>query len=219
MAAAAFAPPEPETLADVIDGLGVPASRIRWTPRPGTATEADVLAVRTRTDRVCELVDGILVEKGMSYRASLLGAVLIRLIGDYVARRNLGLVTGEAGLLRLVAGLVRIPDLAFVAWDRVPGGVVPDAPIPGLVPNLAVEVLSPSNTAAEMARKRREYFGAGVELVWVIDPAARTAEVFTAVDRSVVLDAGQALDGGAVLPGFALPLADLFNDPQLNPRP
>lgn len=211
------APPEPETLAEIIDGLGVSSARIRWNPRPGTATEEDIFAVRAQFDRICELVDGILVEKGMSYRACLLESYLVEVINQFVRAGNLGLVTGESGLLRLMAGLVRIPDVAFVAWARVPGGVVPDAPVPGLVPNLAVEVLRPSNTAKEMARKRSEYFQAGVELVWIIDPATRTAECFTGVDRSTLLDESQPLDGGTVLPGFRLPLAELFAE--LDRRP
>lgn len=211
------APPEPETLAEIIDGLGVSSARIRWNPRPGTATEDDVVTARTQFDRICELVDGILVEKAVSYRAALLGSALVRVVGGHVHRHNAGLVTGGAGLMRLMAGLVRIPDIAFVAWARVPDGVVPDAPVSGLEPNLAVEVLSPSNTAKEMVRKRREYFQAGVELVWIIDPATRTAECFTGIDQSTLLDESQPLDGGTVLPGFRLPLAELFAE--LDRRP
>ena len=61
-----------------------------------------------------------------------------------------------------------------------------------------------------MARKRQEYFAAGVQLVWLVDPEARTVEVFTAPEQSAVLHAEQTLEGGAVLPGFALPLQELF---------
>ena len=74
--------------------------------------------------------------------------------------------------LRLFPGLVRIPDIAFVSWARIPGGRMPKEPIPDLVPDLAVEVLSPSNTPREMALKRRHYFEAGVRLVWIVDPEA-----------------------------------------------
>jgi Uma2 family endonuclease len=82
--------------------------------------------------------------------------------------------------------------------------------VPQLAPDLAVEVLSPSNTRAEMARKRGEYFRAGVRLVWEIDPRKRGVRVYTAADQFTDLSAGDALDGGTVLPGFTLPLADLF---------
>ena len=77
-------------------------------------------------------------------------------------------------------------------------------------PDLAVEVLSESNTAEEMARKLREYFAAGVRLVWMIDPRDRTATVFTGPELSRMLDETHTLDGGDVLPGFQLPLRDLF---------
>jgi hypothetical protein len=79
-----------------------------------------------------------------------------------------------------------------------------------LVPDLAVEVLSPSNTEAEMARKRQEYFAAGVRLVWMVDPDARTVTVYTAPDQSTVLGEVDTLSGDPVLPGFTLPLRDLF---------
>jgi Uma2 family endonuclease len=112
--------------------------------------------------------------------------------------------------MRLFPGLVRIPDVAFASWDRFPERRVPSVPIPDLAPDLAVEVLSQSNTADEMARKRREHFAAGVRLVWMIDPRTRTATVFTGPDQSTALDESQALDGGDVLPGFLLPLRELF---------
>ena len=86
----------------------------------------------------------------------------------------------------------------------------PTEPIAGFAPNLAVEVLSRSNTKAEMARKRREYFEAGVRLVWEVDPRARTVAVYETPEQATVLDASATLDGGEMLPGFALPLIELF---------
>jgi Uma2 family endonuclease len=199
------------TVADLLECLGnVPAERVRLQPPPGRATEADVLAVDAHEDRLCELVDGTLVEKAVGIREAILALALAGYLRAFIVPRNLGLVAGPDGAIRLFAGSVRIPDVAFISWDRCPGRRVPTAPIPQIAPDLVVEVLSESNTLAEMARKRGEYFGAGVRLVWEIDPEARTATVYTAADLSTVLDQTQALDGGAVLPGFTLPLADLF---------
>ena len=107
-------------------------------------------------------------------------------------------------MMRIAPGLVRIPDLSFITWDRLPGRESPQEPIPDLAPDLAVEVLSEGNTKAEMARKVREYFEAGVILVWLIDPKKRTARVFSTVEKSVLIRADQSLDGGDVLPGFVL---------------
>ena len=200
-----------ETLADLLEQLGgVAPERVRFHPSPGTATEKDVLDVHGREGRLCELIDGVLVEKGMGFLESFLAGALIESIRSFVRPLNLGLVTGEAGMMRLASGLVRIPDVAFISWERLRGQRVPTEPIPDLVPDLAVEVLSERNTEGEMTRKRHEYFDAGVRLVWVVDPASRSVAVYSASDQFTVLQAAQTLEGGAVLPGFALPLQDLF---------
>ncbi len=179
-------------------------------PPPGRATEADVIEAERRENRLFELVDGVLVEKAMGFRESLIAGALLIFLRAFVDPRNLGLVTGEAGMVRLLAGLVRIPDVAFVSWDRLPGRRVPDAAAPTIAPNLAVEVLSGANTRAEMERKLREYFASGVELVWIVDLEARTVAVHTPDDGRTLLDVEQTLDGGLVLPGFTLPLRKLF---------
>jgi Uma2 family endonuclease len=103
-----------------------------------------------------------------------------------------------------------MPDVAFVSWDRLPGRKQPKKPIPHLAPDLAVEVLSKSNTKAEMARKLKEYFEAGVQMVWLIEPRSRTVRVHTAPDQFSVLGEDQALDGGSFLPGFTMGVRDLF---------
>jgi Uma2 family endonuclease len=146
----------------------------------------------------------------MGFRESLLAGALIEVLRDFVKPRRLGVVTGEAGMVRLASGLVRIPDVAFVSWERLPGRRIPREPIPNLSPDLIVEVLSVSNTSEEMARKRQEYFAAGVRLVWIVDPEARTLAVYTEPAQSTVLQEDQTLEGGLVLPGFTLPLRALF---------
>jgi Uma2 family endonuclease len=199
------------TVTDLLARLGnIPPHRVLLRPTPGTATEQDVIDIEAREDRLCELVDGVLVEKAMGYEESALAALLIHFLVGFVRQHDLGIVAGADGTLRLMPGLVRIPDVSFVSWDRLPGRRYPRQPIPDLAPDLAVEVLSKSNTAQEMKRKLREYFGVGVRLVWCVDPRARTVRVYTAENQSVLLTAEQTLDGGAVLPGFALPLAQLF---------
>ena len=202
---------ERETLADLLHRLGdIPAERIRLRPAPGTATVKDVLTVQTKAGRLCELVDGTLVEKAMGLQESLLAVYVAHLLIDFVRPRKLGIIAGADGTLKIAAGLVRIPDVSFISWERIPGRKVPKEPIPKLAPNLAVEVLSKSNTPAEMKRKRREYFKAGAELMWIVDPEARTVKVCTSARHSKVLTESQILDGGAVLPGFKLRLRDLF---------
>jgi Uma2 family endonuclease len=198
--------------AELIARLGdVPPERIMIAPvPPGRATEADVLAIHRRSGRLFELVEGTLVEKPMGYRESLLAGAILALLRAFLIPRGLGMVTGPGGPMRLFPGLVRLPDVAFVAWTTVPGRRAPEEPIPDLAPDLAVEVLSASNTEQEMALKRGAYFNAGVRLVWIIDPSDRTARVYAGPDRVVELDASGTLDGGDVLPGFVLPLGELF---------
>ena len=199
------------TMADLFEHLGgVATERVRFRPSPGTATEQDVLAVHAREKRLCELVDGVLVEKAVGFRESCLALAFSGALRAFVRPRNLGLVSGPDGLIRLAAGLVRIPDVAFISWQRIPARRTPTEPIPEIVPDLAVEVLSEGNTPEEMARKRQEYFAAGVRLVWFVNLQTRTVEVFTDVDQSHLLDERQTLDGTPVLPGFTLPLRELF---------
>ncbi len=203
---------EIETLAELVERLGgIPLDRIRFHPAPGTATEEDVIAaLEAPRKRICELIDGVLVEKAIGFGESVLTSWLIALLNAWVRPRNLGLVSSPDGTLRLWAGRVRIPDVAFTSWDRMPGRKRPTKPIPELSPDLAVEVLSDSNTYREMQLKLADYFAANVRLAWIVDPELRTVEVHTGSGQMTLLRQGDTLDGGAVLPGFAVPLTDLF---------
>lgn len=186
---------------------GIPPQRVRLHPAPGTATENDIL----EADRLCELVDGVLVEKPMGFEESLIAGYIIHLIHAFLAPQKLGVVSAPDGPIRLVPGLVRLPDVAFYSWARFPKRKVPKAAIPSIVPDLAIEVLSKSNTPGEMDRKLREYFAAGVQLVWFIDHQTRTARVYTTPKKFATFHRDQSLDGGAVLPGFTLPLREVFD--------
>ena len=211
MAIAPPLPPAIETLADLVDRLGgVPLTRIRFHPYPGTATVQDVIDASRRNGKRCELVAGVLVEKPMGWNESSLAGWLVAMLNIFVLPRNLGIVTIPDGAVELREDLVRLPDVAFTRWDRLPDRKRPTRPIPNIAPNLAVEVLSRSNTPREMAIKRQDYFAAGVELVWEIDLEQRSVVVFTSPADSETLRAGDALTGGAVLPEFTLAVADLF---------
>ena len=211
------APTPTLTLAQAVSKLGgVPPHRIRLTPYP--ATEADLEEHRRREHTLFELVDGILVEKGMSYESGYLAIELAARLREFVKPRKLGAVAGPDGGMRVVPGRLRMPDVSFVFWDQLPGRRVPKGGYPTVCPALAVEVLSPSNTAGEMDVKLSEYFAGGTRLAWIVDPDARTVDVFLSPDRAAAtrLTAADTLLGDPVLPGFALPLADLFAelDPQ-----
>lgn len=202
---------KPRTVADLVKQLGcIPTNRIRLIPPPGKATVKDVLKIHDRENRLCELVDGVVVEKPMAFYESLLAILIGRFLIEYLDNNDLGVVAGADGMLRLAFDLVRIPDVSFVSWTLLPGREIPAERVPRLAPDLAIEVISAGNTPREMARKLREYFKAGVRLVWFIYPETRTAEVYTAVDQVAVADKDGILDGGEVLPGFSLSLKKLF---------
>src|SRR5271165_1831377 len=90
--------PTLSNMADVMNRLGqIPLHRIRLFPLPGSATEADLLAIQQKEDILCELVEGILVEKGMGYAESVLAMALAAFLGDFVRPRKLGVVSGPDG--------------------------------------------------------------------------------------------------------------------------
>ena len=200
-----------ESFADLLERIGgVPLDRIRIPPAAGTATEQDVVAALEAADkRLCELVDGVLVEKAMGTKESLLAGFILHRLHFFLDENDLGLPFGADGAMRLMKGLVRIPDVSFVSWQQMPDGL-PDEAIASLIPDLAVEVVSRRNTKGEILRKLRDYFLAGVQLVWVIQPRTETAEVYRAPDRKKRVAKAGVLDGGDVLPGFRLPLPELF---------
>src|SRR5262249_21665039 len=147
--------------------------------------EDDVIAARKAPERrLCELVEGVLVEKAMGTREALLAGLILHLLWDYVEQHDLGLPVGADGAWRFRGGLGRIPDVSFICWERVPGDELPDEPIASLVPDLAVEVLSQGNTPKEIKLKLREYFEAGVRLAWVIDPKKQTATIYTTATKA-----------------------------------
>ena len=154
-----------------------------------------------------------------------IGMNLLVVLAPHVHARRLGRCFGDGTgfLLPLPAELtrrgpdgaprdtVRSPDVAFVRADRVPDGGFGPGWVP-LAPDLAVEVLSPSETASDVEEKLADYRAAGTSLLWVIDPARRLVAVYDAAAPTRWLREGDALDGGAVVPDFGMPVTALFED-------
>ncbi len=155
--------PSTWSLGDLLRHLGdIPPERVRLDPQPGRATDRHVTQFDDHEDRLYELIDRVLVQKTPGLRESCLAAEIASRVLGFAHEHDLGIVTGAGGPYRLAPGQVRIPDAAFVSWERLPGRVVPDVAIPDLAPDLAVEVLSEGNTTREMERKLMDYFCAGV---------------------------------------------------------
>jgi Uma2 family endonuclease len=191
---------------------GIPAHRIFRYPRPGTATEKDLVLAneRDKVRNTCELVDGCLVEKGMGAREALLAGIILQMLNNYFLKFPVGVALAPDGTLRLMPGLVRAPDVCFISWDRIGADEFPENPIPDLVPELAIEIWSKWNTKKEIARKILDYFSQGVLEVWVIDPRKRSGTVYHSPDDGTTVGIDGALECPKLLPGFKLSLSELF---------
>jgi Uma2 family endonuclease len=181
-------------------------------PAPGMASEHDVVQAERSQNRLFELVDSALVEKTMGFRESIVALAIAALLRQHVTARNLGVVSGPDGMIRLGAGLVRIPDVAFISWSRLPGGRIPQEAIAAVVPDLVIEIVSRSNSAAELQRKRSDYFTAGVAELWEIDIDARQAILYRSETERQVVSRGAALESSATLPGFSVPLDEVLSE-------
>jgi Uma2 family endonuclease len=199
-----------KSLAEVLHELGdVPVERIRFPL--GHATEQDVLdLLEAPRKRICELIDGVLVEKPVGIHESIIASRCSHYLWTYLDEHDLGIAFSPDGPIRIRTGRVRFPDTGFVSWSRIPNEELPDDPILDVIPNLAVEVISKSNTRREMELKLEDYFGAGCQLVWLIYPKTQTALVHTSPTAKKEVAKDQSLDGGKLLPGFTLPLKKLF---------
>jgi Uma2 family endonuclease len=132
-------------------------------------------------------------------------------LDEFIEEHDLGFLTGSDGPIFVDESQLRYPDIAYFSWSRFSSRNVPDEAILDMVPDLAIEVISPSNTRKEMERKRREYFAGGCKLAWEVFGDDRRIDVYTDVDQFESRRDGETLDGGAVLPGFRLELKKLFD--------
>lgn len=137
-------------------------------------------------------------------------ANLTFLLGQYVRSTGSGRVLTESCYeLVQLPRTVRAPDVSFVRTERLPAGGLGDAQLK-IAPDLAVEILSPSETAARLDEKLEDYAASRVPLVWVIDPERRSVRVIAVEAPVRWLREGDTLDGGSTIPGFACPVSDLF---------
>lgn len=199
------------TAVDLVDRFGaIPLARVRTCPPAGTATLEDMIRLQEQEDRRYELVDGTLVEKAVGFYEAYLATLLAGLLKTHVEARDLGIVVGADGAVEIAPNLVRIPDVAFFAWSSLPGGNIPRQPVPRIVPDLAIEVISAGNTREEMDRKLRDYFAAGCREVWYVEPSSRQLAVYNSPEAPTVLGETDQLRDEVVLPGLTISLSELF---------
>lgn len=162
-----------------------------------------------------ELVRGELVEMpSPGALHNLIANLLNHLLYAFASERRLGLVFGDNMGYVLSRGpdTVRIPDVSFIAWGRVPEAGIPEGAwqIP---PDLAVEIVSPSDQVVDVNDKAREYVESGVQMVWVLWPKRRAVSVHMRDRMPRELSVDDELDGGDVLPGFSVHVSELFDVP------
>ena len=163
-----------------------------------------------------ELIDGrfIVAPAGSEHGgiSALLGAYLLM----HVRRHKLGIVFDSSTGFWMNNEDLLSPDVAFVAAARLKGmKKLPRKYFRGS-PDLVAEVLSPNDRAAEMDRKLDDYFANGTRLAWIVDPAEKTVRVYTSRQASHLLTNADTLDGSSLVPGFTLPLAELFAVPDFD---
>lgn len=188
------------------------AQRIDTVPYQATLMTAEDLLANPVPNKCTELVAGhILVREPPGYRHGYVASQFLIAIGTHARANKLGhVLAAETGFtLFRNPDTVRAPDVAFVRAERVP------SPLPRgyaeLAPDLAVQVLSPSDRAGRVLAKVGDWIDAGAQLVWAVDPERRTARVYRADGTQSLLTADDALDGEDVLPGFSVRVADLID--------
>ena len=161
-----------------------------------------------------ELWEGVLKELSpSSLKPGIVAARMVGVLLKYVETHDLGYVsTAEAGyILNSNPHTVVASDIAFVGGDRFPDGL-PESGFSPLPPDLAVEVISPTDRKADIAQKQELYRKAGVPLVWWVDPERKTVTVHRLGQAPETVEATGVLDGGGVLPEFTLELGTIFRD-------
>ncbi|MBI2569534.1 MAG: Uma2 family endonuclease [Candidatus Schekmanbacteria bacterium] len=156
-----------------------------------------------------ELIDGRIVQLSPTgWKHGDIEAQIILLLRPYVRLRQLGFVgTGEVGC-KLPNGRVRAPDVLFVRQERLAD--LPEDGFLPFAPDLAVEVVSPDDSAREVRDKASEWIAGGSEQVWTVDPETRIVTIYELAKIPRVLGEGDTLAGGSVLPGFSCTVAEIF---------
>ena len=165
-------------------------------------------------DMLYEVVDRKLVEKIAGASELEIAGILDQNLGMFARTHRLGRVLIEF-VFRIdqAKDLQRRPDVSFVSHARWPfHRKVPNVAVWDMVPDLAIEIVSPSNTPDQVQAKIHDYFAAGVTRVWVVYPRQQEVYVYASPTQIQVFQLGQDLDGADLIPGFRLPLAALFED-------
>jgi len=176
---------------------------------PVQLTPLDVERASERDGKTYELVDGELREKIVGTKASFIAnRIGARLNAAFYP--GIGFAVTEAMIYCFKnPNHGRKPDVVYVRFDRMGGRSIPDGDL-HLVPDLAVEVLSPGNSGIEVEEKLGEYQEAGIPMVWIVNPGPRTIRVYWHNERTRLFHADDSIENEPLLPGFILKTGDVF---------
>lgn len=159
-----------------------------------------------------ELVKGKLKMNPAGFEHESIGARLISDLEKFVRENKLGIVCGSSAGYWMKSGNFRSPDISFVGKDRLMGFKRPPKGFFKGAPDLAVEILSPSDTVEGLHEKIVEYFDNGSHLAWVVNPEEQIVLIYHSQQPEKLLRKGDSLDGEDIVPGFSLPVSDLFKE-------
>jgi Uma2 family endonuclease len=192
----------------------IPLWRICFDPPPGTATEEQCIAINERSERLCELVDGTLIEKITGTFESLIAGRIVTRFNNWIDAQPIrpGLALPADGMLKLRIKLIRVPDASYISRENLRAGRFPRHGVAAVAPTIAVEVISEGNTKREMDEKLSEYFEYGALEAWYCYPNTKTIVRHTSPSQCESLAETDVLTTPA-LPGFSCPIAPLFVHP------
>ncbi|MSU49935.1 MAG: Uma2 family endonuclease [Opitutus sp.] len=159
-----------------------------------------------------ELINGEIIMSPTGYRHEDIAAAMLMAMRLHVRQHKLGSVCGSSLGCWMSSGNLLSPDVSFIHKTRIPRGQDAVRRYFQGAPDLVVEILSPWDRTIRTHDKLVEYFDSGAQLAWVIDPEAKSAQVYRGAEAGRLLRVTDALDGEDVLPGFRLPLAELFTE-------
>ena len=173
-------------------------------------TVAEFEAMAADPGRRYELVDGELVDMDGAPRHGRMTLWIGGLFRDYIDAAGLPLDVGVCTGFQIDPYTLRFPDVHVTSWERMAAYDADAGGFPAFAPDVAIEVVSPSNTPAALARKTEEYFANGTQAVWIAYPDSRTVSIRRPGQPERVFGVGDILTGDPEIPGFACPVADIF---------
>jgi Uma2 family endonuclease len=189
-----------------MDATAIPARKV-WTETQLEALPDDGF--------IHEVIEGELVMSPKNnFEHGQICARLLAALVNFNQKEKLGVVLDSSTGYWMQNRNCRAPDISFIPKDRLRElGFTPTTRrfFPG-APDLAVEVMSPSNSRTELNQRLRDFFSSGTQIAWVINPEAQSVEICYALDRRKLVGPGAELDGEQLLPGFRYPIGDLFKD-------